>query len=156
MNIEERVKALEVVTKRLSRRSKKVASGMITPYPISSYTEGDNISGKVLAYVFPCDGQIKKGLVDFGRKLKTPVIVSIEISDGQNTQMKSFPVERRLVLDDFTADVFTGSKIEVSIDAEDANIKNVSVAFLWVPTVRDVEVRAFLIDELDNVEKSVE
>ena len=69
--MEERVKKLELIIQRLLRRSNKRVKAMVTPVPISSAAFGEDVNGPIMRYMFPCTGEIVKGVVYLSKKPKT-------------------------------------------------------------------------------------
>jgi len=155
--MEDRIKKLELTVNRLSRRSRKVASAMITPYPISNAVFGDNVSGPVLRYMFPCAGKITKGLVVIGKKLKDGMLVEIKLKDDIHEESKSYIMARKNILTNPNMNVDSGDQLTVSIKPVNPEeiINEVWVSFLWTPTVKEVDIKSFLIDELENASKEV-
>ena len=152
--MEDRIKKLELITKRLARRSKKHVAALITPYPISNAVFGDEVRGTVLHYMFPCGGKIVKGAIDLGKKPKQGIVISFELMGTETGTSKTFVIDsKRLVVDlDIKVSAFDKLKITVSYVAEKPgdNLREFWTSFLWVPEVKDVEVKRYLIDKLDN------
>ena len=153
--LEKRVKNLETIVKRLSRRSRKVASAMITPYPISNAVFGDNISGNILHYMFPCVGKITKGLILVGNKLENGAIVSISIKDDVHEESKSYVIVNKITLTNPNIDIDSGDRLTISIKPNDPeeSITEVWMSFLWVPSMKEIDIKNFLIDKLESVSK---
>jgi hypothetical protein len=152
--MEERVAQLELITKRLMRRSHKVASSMITPYPISSAIFSDKVEGVILRYMFPCEGKISKGAIDLGKKPKDDVKVTIDISGELGGTSKSFTVSKRRMIIEPDIEVKTFDQLTISIsynfDKAENNLTEVWTSLLWVPSIKDVDVKSFLIDEIES------
>jgi len=148
---EERLAKLEKVVKRLTLRQNKVATGLITPYPISATIEGD-VEGKVLAYPIPCKGVIKKGFVKFDSKPKCLVDVRVEVESPEQLQSKTLVTERKANVKDLSIETEPGSEVVVTLSYRgDWKASKVSISLLWIPNVRDVEAKSFLIDELEEL-----
>ncbi len=148
--LKERVSKLERVVTRLTRRQRKVATGIVTPFPISKYVENiEGISGDVLTYVFPCDGVIKSCIVKFKKKLKSPAFITIS-TDGES---KSFIADRELNIGKSNIEVFSGTILRLRIEPDEESKEKITaaaVALLWAPTVSNSETKQFLIDELEK------
>lgn len=151
-----RITKLETITKRLSRRSVKKATGLITPYPISSAVIGDNVVGTILHYMFPCDGAITKGMVHFGKKPVNNVTIDIELANESGMSAISYNTDKQDFIITAETPVKSGNRLSVSIESLEP-ITEVWIAFLWVPTVKDVKAKSFLLDEIlnDNQEESI-
>jgi len=152
--MEDRIKKLEIITKRLSRRAKKQTSALITPYPISNAVIGEKVEGEVLHYMFPCEGKITKGVIDLGKKPKQSIIVSISLMGEEIGKSREFIISKKrlIITPNIKVNTFDKLTISVSYEAEklDDNITEFWTAFLWVPEVKDVEVKSFLLDEIED------
>ena len=149
--MEERIKQLEKVTERLMRRTRKAAIGLITPYPISNAVFGDRVEGPILRYMFPCDGRVTKGMLSFSSKPKNPVNVDIKIFNDSTSAVKGFVIDKKTISVVPNLDVKAGDCLEVSLSTlPDDIVTGVWISFLWIPTVKDVEAKSFLIAELES------
>ncbi len=153
-NMEAKIKQLEIITQRLMRRSKRVARAMITPYPISNAVIGDKVDGVILRYMFPCKGKIVKGGIDFGKKPKQEVTVTISLFGAELGGSRSFVLTKRRVAVEPNLNVEALDKLEVSISYQsekpENDITEVWASLLWIPSVADVDIKNFLIEELEN------
>ncbi len=147
--MEERIKKLEMVTNRLMRRANKTKSALITPYPISHAVSGDNITGTILKYMFPCDGEIVKGFVRVKTKPKNGSFIYLWIS-GKEQSMQGYSIDKVLVTINPSIKVIAGDCLEVSLDPKEENITEIWVSLLWKPSISDVDVKSFLIEELEK------
>jgi hypothetical protein len=139
------------------RRAGKRATALITPYPISSAVFGDKVEGPILRYMFPCDGVIVKGMVRVGNKPKTSIIFKIKMFNDTNSISKGFALEKKSLSIQPNIDVMAGDCLEISLITEDEVVTEVWIAFLWRPTVSDVEAKSYLIEELeDDLQKRTE
>lgn len=145
-----RVEDLELITKRLMRRASKKSAAMITPYPISNAVFGEDVKGVILRYMFPCDGVISKGMFRLGAKPKKEVLGVAKIFNDETMQSKGFTISKKSLKVDLDISIKSGDCLEVSIASADEVLTEVWVAFLWKPTMSDVEVKSFLIEELEN------
>ena len=145
-----RVEDLEMITKRLMRRASKKSVALITPYPISSAVFGEDVKGVILRYMFPCDGIISKGMFRLGAKPKKEVLGVAKIFNDEIQQSKGFTITKKSLKADLEIEIKSGDCLEVSITSVDEVLTEVWVAFLWKPTMSDVEVKSFLIEELEN------
>lgn len=149
--MEERVKKLEVITTRLMRRAQKHIVGLITPYPISNSVVGDDIKGTILRYMFPCGGIITKGMINFVTKPKIWISVNIKLFNESKSIIKGFTIDKKIMTVEPAIQVDAGDCLEVSIvPAEGEIVREVWISLLWVPAVKDVEAKSFLISELEN------
>lgn len=151
---EKRISLIEKVVVRIARGAmlSGKARGLITPYPISNAIFGDNIRGPVLRYMFPCDGTITKGLIHFGSRLRNGIKLSVYISSGASNRIDSFTIDNESFLIEPNVEIISGSRLTVSVDPINPEevINEVWISFLWVPSIRDVDAKSFLISELEG------
>lgn len=155
---EDRLAKLEVVATRLARRAKKVASAIITPYSISSCTIGEDIKGDILRYMFCSKGVIKKCLISLGNKPTVGVSVTISISNDAGGGGKNYAITKKTSIFEPNIDVYSGDRLSVSIipvDQEKDKVTEVWIALTWIPDIKDVEVKQYLIDSLDEAESDI-
>jgi hypothetical protein len=152
--MEDRVKKLETIVTRLSRRQRKTSSAIITPFPISNAVFGEEVKGAVLRYMFPCEGKIVKGAIDLGKKPKQNVTVSISlIGELAGKSVAAIMSKRKVTVEpNIEVSAFDRLTISISYDAEkpENNITEFWVSFLWVPSVKDTVAKSYLIEELEN------
>lgn len=147
---ERRISHIERVVTRLTRRSVKKMVSLITPYPISCATFGEDIRGPVLCYMFPCEGTITKCLIDVGTKPKDKTIVNVSLRNKVYDDIKSYVITKSNFLVDLKTDVCSGDKLTVSIVPNEERVTEFWVSFLWVPKIKEVEAKSYLIDELEE------
>ena len=151
---EKRISFIETVVKRLSRRQVKKISAMITPYPISTCITGDDVRGDVLKYMFCAKGIIKKGLIYLSKQLSAGVVVNITIENDAGGETKSYIFNKKQMLVNPDLNIYSSDRMTVSvtpINPED-KLTEVWISFLWVPEVKDTDVKSFLIDEIEEIE----
>ena len=146
----ERVERLELITKRLMRRATKTAKAIITPFPISNAVFGEAISGTVLRYMFPCDGVISKGMIRLGNKPKTSTSFVVRVFNEIGSKSAGFTIDKKVLAAELNIEVKAGDCLDVSLSTEDEPVTEIWISFLWKPTTKDVEVKSFLIEELEN------
>lgn len=146
----DRLDKIEMLLGRVVRKTKaQKMKALITPFPISNAVFGDDVRGSVLRYMFPCDGMILKGIVKLGTKPKFPVTIVISIT-GIGTKSQVIELVDRVSNFKDSFPVSAGDCLDFVIDSKESKINEVWAAFLWVPSVSDIEIKSFLIDELDK------
>lgn len=149
----DKVDKLERTVQRLMRRSRKVAKAIITPIPVSNCIMGKGISGIVLRYMFVCPGVIGKGGVFLDKKPKSGAVVTFSIENDLGGSRKSYNISRRNLIFEPKIEVDTWDRLSVMfavVDPEEDVISEVWTGFLWTPTVKDVKIKNYLIDELES------
>ena len=148
---DKRIEHLETVTQRLMRRAGKKAAVLITPYPISNAVFGEKVEGPILRYMFPCDGIVTKGFVRLGKKPKKGVILGVKMFNESESASKGFSLDRKFLSIQPNLPVVAGDCLEISIDPDaDEPVTEIWISFLWKPTVKDVEAKSYLIEELEH------
>lgn len=145
-----RVEQLEIITQRLMRRAGKRSSALITPYPISNAVFGERVEGIIIRYMFPCDGVITKGMVRLDTKPKNPLMLSVKIFNDTKELVKGFALEKKVTAMQPDISIVSGDCLELSLDAKEEIVTGAWVSLLWKPTTKDVEVKSFLIEEMEN------
>lgn len=145
-----RIEQLEMITQRLMRRASKRTVALITPYPISNAVFGEKVEGPILRYMFACDGIVTKGFVRLGAKPKKNVNLEVKMFNDANSVMKGFALERKSLSIEPNIPVKAGDCLEISLIPGEEIVTEVWISFLWKPEVKDVEVKSYLIEELEN------
>lgn len=145
-----RMENLEKVTERLMRRAHKRTTALITPYPISNAVFGDKVEGPILRYMFPCDGVVTKGFVRLGQKPKKDVAVEVKMFNEAGSTSRGFTIDKKSLSIEPNLKVKSGDCLELSLIPGEEVVTEIWIAFLWKPTMNDVEVKSFLIEELEN------
>ncbi len=151
--MEDRLANIELITKRLMRRAKKTSVALITPYPISNAVFGEKVEGPILRYMFPCDGVVTKGYVRLGKKPKQSIELEVKMFNDSSSNMKGFVLSRKFLSIEPNLPVKAGDCLEITLIPSEEIVTEIWISFLWKPTVKDLEAKSYLIEEL---EKSVE
>ncbi len=127
MDKEERLEA------RKARKILTKIKTLITPFPISNAVFGDDVRGAILRYMFPCSGNILKGVIRLGSKPKIVHEVTIDLSN----HLRRYDIEERISNLIINTKISSGDCLTVSINSEEV-IKEVWISFLWVPDKSEV------------------
>lgn len=146
----EKVDRLEMIVNRLLRRASKRSVALITPYPISSASFGDDIKGSILRYMFPCDGTITKGFVRLGEKPKEGVSIEVKMFNDEGSAVKGFTLDKRLLGIEPNLKVKAGDCLDISVISGESPVKEIWVSFLWKPSISDIEAKSYLIADLEK------
>jgi hypothetical protein len=154
LSTDDKVKKIEKLITHLARRSKKTKTAMVTPFPISSASFGDNITGPIIRYMFPCEGRITKAMVEFGAKPKKPVTVEVDLRNNDDGESRIYFIDRRTTIVAPMIEVLGGDRLTVSVfpkdDSEEAKVTECWIALLWTPDVSEVDIKNVLIEDLEE------
>ena len=149
----EKTDKLEKMVQRLARRAHKQTSALITPVPISNCVMGEEVKGDILKYLFPCPGVINKGGIFLNAKPKSGATVILTIESDLGGGSKSYIISRRNLLFEPNIEINTWDRLTASfftVNPEEDKMTEVWLALLWTPTVKDVTIKNYLIDQLDG------
>ena len=149
--MQEQIDKIQKITDRLMRRAGKKTHVLITPYPISNAVFGEKVEGPILRYMFPCAGIITKGMIRLGKKPKTITSINVKLSNDSGSDSKGFVLAKNLMPIQLDLSVVAGDCLELSITPNEADpVTEVWVSLLWKPTIKDVEAKSYLNEELEN------
>ena len=136
----------------MRRRLHKTVVGVLTPYPISSYCQSSE-QGDVLRYMFPTNGKITSGIMYIEGMPKKGVDINISIT-GAESRSKSFKTKKPLSDLKFSEGIVGGDRLIVSLltDFESGFALGIWTAFMWVPEMKDAEMKQLLLQSLDSEE----
>ena len=149
----EKIDKLEKMVQRLARRAHKQTSALITPVPISNCVIGEEIKGDILKYMFPCPGVINKGGIFLNAKPKEGATIILTIENDLGGNSRSYQITRRNLLFEPDIGVDTWDRLTASfstVNPEEDKMTEVWIALLWTPTVKDVMIKNYLINQLDG------
>ena len=150
-----RVSKIETILTRVSRRMNKTVTGLLTPYPISNYCN-EPVSDIVLRYMFPSNGKITVGAMYIEDMPKGGVNIVLYVGDATGGGTKTYTIKRK----DFklapNLPVSFGSRLTIGVKpvVEEEIVKGIWTSFMWVPDVKDVDVKTYLLDELLALEET--
>ena len=149
--MEHRIKKLETIIARLSRRQRKVTSAIVSPYPISNCVSGEDIKDEILRYMFACDGEISKGGVSIDVKPKHNAMIVLTIKNASGGSSQSYTIDKKNTVIEPAIKVKQFDKLTVTFyPVEEDKIKEVWISLLWIPVVKDAKIKNFLIDKLEK------
>jgi hypothetical protein len=152
---ESRISHIETIVSRLARRSRTSATGIVTPFPISSYTDAP-VNKVVLRYMFPASGMVTKGAIFIEGMPKEGVNITVSILNALGKSSQTYFTKRRDLLLEPNKSIFAGDRLVIEMEqvAPAETLSGIWIAFLWSPSVKDTQVKQFLIEELDKLEES--
>lgn len=146
---EKRINFIELMVSRLMRRARKKHTALITPYPISNVVFGENVEGCILRYMFPCSGNITKAMLYLDKKPKEDIELFIDLIDNTGGMSKNYFITQKQTTIDTKIPVISGTRLEISLNHIDV-ITEAWISFLWVPSIKDIEAKSYLINDLES------
>ena len=148
--VEKQMKHLNVLLKRMSKKLHKTVVGVITPFPISGYTK-DPVDSVVLRYMFPSSGKITVGGAYIESMPKDGIDIYTNIHRGDSVLSNSVWTNKKYVLINPDVEILAGDRLVISVVSKGGDVSGIWVSFLWVPEVKDSEVKQFLIEDLERI-----
>ena len=154
--LEKQIEHIDRILKSYSHRLHKTITGVITPFPISSYSETpiDNI---VLRYMFPVDGRITVGGLFVEDMPKHGVDVTTTILQASTQISNTVFSKKQSIIVTPNVKVSAGDRLiirVISVSSEET-VSGIWIAFLWTPEVKDSVIKQFLIEDLEKNEEKM-
>lgn len=148
---EEQMKSVDTILKRFSKRLHKTVTGVISPYPISSFVQEPG-EGPVLRYMFPISGTVLIGSIFIEDMPKSGVDIYAVIYVKDEIKSETFFSKKQSIFIRPNIDIAAGSRLVLSIKPKaDEQVFGVWTSFLWAPAIKDSVIKQFLISDLDRV-----
>ena len=91
----------------------------------------------------------RSGMIHLGSKPKDVVNVEFKIEDKSGGNSVFFPLDKQDFIVEPDIQVTVGSRLTISVEPSGPMpLTEVWVSFLWIPTVKDIEAKQFLMNEL--------
>ncbi len=149
--LEEQMKSVDVILKQMSGKLQKTVVGIITPFPISGYTDVP-VNSVVLRYMFPADGKVTIGFAFVENMPECGVDIYINLHRGDAVDSVSIFTKKQTITVEPDIEVFAGDRLVVSMKVKgQGEVTGIWISFLWVPKIKDAEVKQFLIDDLERI-----
>lgn len=147
---EEKMSHLNVLLKRMSKKLHKTVTGIITPFPISGYAK-DPVDSVVLRYMFPAGGKITVGGAYIESMPKDGIDIYTNIHRGDSVISNSVWTNKKYVLINPDVGILAGDRLVISVVPKGGEVSGIWISFLWVPEVKDSEIKQFLIEDLERI-----
>jgi hypothetical protein len=152
-NLKKQMEHVDRILKQYSHRLHKTVTSVITPFPISGYSETP-IDDIVLRYMFPASGKITTGGIFIDNMPKQGIDIITTIHQGDLVNSRIFFSKRQSVIIDPNADVSAGDRLIIKIKSVKSEevVSGIWIAFTWAPEVKDSVVKQYLIEDLEKNE----
>jgi hypothetical protein len=145
--VEEQISSIDVILKRLRLPKPSNIRGLISPIPISAFTDSPDIP---LRFMFAGKGKISDLYIYIDGIPKSGIVIDTAIYSGLDKMARSVTVKKPSMAT--TLDFVTNAKDRVEIKFENAveeepKPKGIWIAFLWIPDLSIIDVKK-LADEV--------
>ena len=150
--LEKQMNHVDRILKSYSIRLHKTVTGIITPFPISNYSE-TSADGVVLRYMFPAYGKVTIGGMFVEDMPKHGVNVVATIYRGQAVDSKTFFSKRQSIIINPDIKVSAGDRMLIKVEtvSSEESVSGIWIAFLWTPEVKDSVVKELEINDLEKI-----
>lgn len=148
--LEAQVRHADRVLDRINRKTAvRTATGFITPFPLSAYSD---TAGVVFKHMFPAKGTINVAVVHVDKAPKNGFRINLEMGRGKNSIKHSEFIKDDHISVKLGIAVQVGDRLTISTEPanEGEEIAGVWVSLLWTPDVKDTTAKQFLIEELEK------
>ena len=155
--LEKQMRHVDRILRQYSHRLHKTVTGVITPFPISGYSEAP-IDDVVLRYMFPADGKITVGglfvedMPKHGVDITTTILqTSTQISNTVFSKKQSIIVTPNVK-------VSAGDRLIIRVIpvSNEETVSGIWITFLWTLAIKDSEIKQFLIKDLEKNEEKMD
>ena len=145
--VEEQISSIDVILKRLRMPKQMNKIGLISPIPISAFTDDPDMSMK---FMFAGKGKISDLYIYIDGPPKSGIVIDTAIYSGFDKMVRSVTIKKPSTAT--TLDFVTNAKDRVEIKFENAVVeepkpKSIWIAFLWIPDISIINVQK-LADEM--------
>jgi hypothetical protein len=145
--VEEQISSIDVILKRLRVPKQTNRIGLISPIPISAFTDSPDIP---LRFMFAGKGRISDLYIYIDNPPKNGISIDTAIYSGLDKMARSVVVKKQSVAT--TLDFVTNAKDRVEIKfenvvKEEPKPSSIWIAFLWIPDISIIDVKK-LADEV--------
>ena len=152
-NLERQMEHVDKILKQHSRRLHKTVTGVITPFPISGYSEIP-VDDIVLRHMFPVSGRVIVGGVFIENMPKHGIDILTIMYRGSSMESRTFFSKRQSTVIEPNVNIVAGDRLIVKILTvkPEESVSGIWTAFTWVPEVKDSVIKQFLIEDLEKNE----
>lgn len=149
--IEDQISSIDVILKRLRLPKPTNMRGLISPIPISAFTDSPDIP---LRFMFAGKGKISDLYIHIDKPPKNGISIDTAIYSGLDKMARSVIVKKPSVTT--ILDFVTNAKDRVEIKfenvvKEEPKPESIWIAFLWIPDISIIDVKK-LADEVVAIE----
>ena len=153
-SVEQKIKSIEAVLRRMGRRLNQKVIGIMPVSPIFNFIYAPKNGETIMRLILPAKGMITKGAFHFDLKGKKPITIIIEIEDFalKSSVTQSYIVTRQSNILDINFPVNAGSKMTMKIRLQE----NEMVEGIWIGVLYEVDFtelgsKEFFLKEFDSM-----
>lgn len=145
--IEEQISSIDTILKRLRLPYQTNKVGLISPIPISAFTDDPDIP---LRFMFAGKGKISDLYIYIDKPPKSGISIDTSIYSGLDKMARSVVIKKPSMAT--TLDFVTNAKDRVEIKfenvvKEEPKPNSVWIAFLWIPDLSIIDVKKLVSEE---------
>jgi len=154
---DQKLKHVEVILRRMTRRLQKTVVGLIPSTPIFGYVESIADTPVILRAIFPAEGTITKAAVAFEPRPKKGIEVEIKITHMHklDSEAHTLYIPKNGLLLDIDYKVSAGTQLKVTANTDPDFLGGLWLSLLYEVSVRDMNQVKFAIDQLDHIAEEV-
>ena len=152
--IEEKLKSVELILRRMSRKMSNKVIGILPASPVFEYAYAPDSEGVVMRRLFPASGRITKVGIAFDNKGKKAVKLtfSVENSIALRSFSSSFMIKKMADILEVDFEIKAGDKITVQVvSEEEEKVEGVWIGFIYEIALKDLNQKEFVLEELERM-----
>jgi len=153
-NVEEKVKSIETILSRMSRKMSSKVIGILPASPVFDYAYAPDSEGVVMRRLFPASGRITKVGIAFDEKGKKPVKLTFDVENNitLRTFSSTFMIKKMADVLGVDFEIKAGDKITVSVVPEEGEkVEGIWIGFIYEIALKDLNQKEFVLGELERM-----
>lgn len=147
-------KSTEQMIKHIARRLHKTVVGALPPIPVSGYAAAPETDGTVFRHMFAVGGTLQTGSLHIEEGEVKDLNIEIQLDSEERSRKVSFSTKKyTATLEGMGVEIQAGDRLTVRLGS--VEFKGIWISLLLEVTLEDAKMQQYLIDALDQVEKSV-
>ena len=158
--LEEKMKSVEVILQRMSRKMTQKVIGILPVSPVFDFAHFPDPDGIIMRRLFPVSGRVTKAGIAFDSKGKKPIKLTFRVENDifLRSFSSAYMIKKKADVLEVNFDIKAGDKITVGIELEeDEIVEGIWIGFVFEVALKDMSQKEFLLEELERmVEEEVE
>lgn len=153
--VEEKLKSVELILNRISRKLGTKVIGLVPVSPIFFHSHAPAEGGVIARIVFPASGVITKVAFHVDKRGKRPFKIRVDLmNDNLGTEIsKTVQVARLTELATLDVKVDAGDRAEITYipTAEDEVLHDIWMSLLYQVDIKHLNTKTYLLEDLDRL-----